>query len=289
MEYVFHLIVLASIYGILAMSLDLAVGYTGLPVLGHAAFALVGAYTAALVSLELGLSPWLGLLAGGVLGALAGGLVGMACVELRGDYLALATFAFGEVVTVIARTWKGLTHGPLGLPGIPPLAIGGTALDTPLSFAVLVVPLALGCWWLLHRVVTSPFGRVAMAIRDDEEAAMALGKATPRFKNEVLGVSASLAGFAGALYVYYVSFIDPTSFTVMDSFDILLMAALGGLGSLRGPALGAILLVSLPEALRFVGFAGAANAEVRRILYGLILVVVVMYRPQGLVGRYRWR
>ncbi|MEN9978748.1 MAG: branched-chain amino acid ABC transporter permease [candidate division WOR-3 bacterium] len=289
MEYFLHILVICGIYAILTMSLDIIVGYTGIPALGHAAFSLIGAYTSSLLAMKLGVSPWAGLLAGGILASLAGLLFSYPAVRLRGDYLALATFGFGLIAWNIAKNWVSLTRGPMGIPGIPQFSLFGFPLTAVWHYLILVTLFAILTFTLLSTLIQRPFGRVLKSIREDEIAALALGKNTPLFKLKVFMVGGFFAGIAGALYAHYITFIDPSSFTVMESITILLMVIFGGLGTLKGAVIGAFLLIVIPESLRFLGLPSSIAAPLRQMIYGLILVVLMLYRPQGIIGRYQWK
>ena len=275
------------------MSLDVIVGYTGIPSLGHAAFSLIGAYTSSLLALNLGVSPWLGLLAGGILASIAGVIVTFPALRLKGDYLALATFGFSIIAYSVAKNWVGLTRGPMGLPGIPQFEIKLLGISFSLSkvwqYLILVIVIAVVTYLLLSMLLRRPFGRVLKSIREDEIASQTLGKDTPLFKLKVFMVGGFFAGIAGALYAHYITFIDPSSFTVMESITILLMVIFGGMGTLKGAVIGAFLLIVIPESLRFVGLPSSIAAPIRQMLYGLILVILMVYRPQGIIGRYKWK
>jgi len=289
MEYILHILVMTGIYIILTMSLNLVVGYTGLPSLGHAAFSCVGAYTSALLALNLGLSPWLGLLIGACVAALLGVVVGFPSLRLKGDYLALATFGLGVIVYSVSKNWVSLTRGPMGLPGIPGFSIFGFQLSAIWAYLVLVIIFVFLTYFVIGRVVNSPFGRILRAIRDDEIATLAMGKDVNRHKILVFVIGAFFAGIAGSLYAHYITFIDPSSFTVMESIIILLMVVFGGMGSLLGSLVGAGILVIFPELLRFLGMPSAVAAPLRQMIYGLLLIILMLKRPQGILGRYRFR
>jgi branched-chain amino acid transport system permease protein len=289
MEYFLHILVIVGIYSILAMSLDVIVGYTGIPSLGHAAFSLIGAYTSALLALNLGVSPWFGLLAGGILASLLGVIVAFPALRLKGDYLALATFGFGIIAYTVAKNWVGLTRGPMGLPGIPGFRILGYQLQEIWQYLILVIIITIITYLLLSLLLRRPFGRVLKSIREDEIASQTLGKDTALFKLKVFMIGGFFAGIAGALYAHYITFIDPSSFTVMESITILLMVIFGGMGTLKGAVLGAFLLIAIPEGLRFIGLPSSIAAPIRQMLYGLILVLLMIYRPQGIIGIYRRR
>ena len=288
MDYVLHIMVIASIYVILALSLNLIVGFTGLPALGHAAFYGIGAYTAALLALNLGLSPWLGLLAGAITAGLLGFVISFAAVRLKGDYLALATLGAGVIVYSIAKNWVAVTRGPMGLPGIPGFTFLSYPLDGVWAYLILVLAFVGITTFVIGRIVNSPFGRILKAIREDEIGAQAMGRDVNYYKVMVFMIGAAFAGVAGSLYAHYITFIDPSSFTLMESITILLMVIFGGLGSLRGSIVGAVILVVLPELLRFLGMPSSIAAPLRQMIYGLLLVLLMIKRPQGLMGHYRF-
>lgn len=289
MEYILHILVITGIYIILTLSLNLVVGYTGLPSLGHAAFSCVGAYTSALLALNLGLSPWLGLLIGACVAALLGVVIGFPSLRLKGDYLALATFGLGVIVYSVAKNWVSLTRGPMGLPGIPGFSILGFQLSEIWSYLILVTLFVFLTYFTLGRVVNSPFGRILRGIREDEIATLAMGKDVDRHKILVFVIGAFFAGIAGSLYAHYITFIDPSSFTIMESILILLMVVFGGMGSLSGSFVGAAILVIFPELLRFLGMPSAVAAPLRQMIYGLLLIVLMLKRPQGILGQYKFR
>lgn len=288
MEYLLHILVIAGIYIILTLSLNLIVGYTGLPALGHAAFFAVGAYISALLALNFGISPWIGLIVGASFAALTGVVIGASSLRLKGDYFALVTIAFAFIVYYTVKNWVSVTRGPMGLPGIPGFSIFGLSLDSTFSYFILVFVFVLITIFIVRRIVDSPFGRVLKSIREDEIAAEALGKDTTKHKLLAFVIGAFFAGIAGSLYAHYITFIDPSSFTIMESILILLMVIFGGMGSIKGSILGAIILVVFPELLRFLGMPSAIAAPTRQMIYGLVLIILMIKRPQGLMGRFRF-
>lgn len=289
MEYILHILVITGIYIILTLSLNLVVGYTGLPSLGHAAFSCIGAYTSSLLALNYGLSPWLGLLIGACAAALSGIVIGFPSVRLKGDYLALATLGLGVIVYSIAKNWVSITNGPMGLPGIPGFSVFGFQLSEIWSYLILVSLCVFLTYFVINRVINSPFGRILKGIREDEIATLAMGKNVNRHKILIFIIGAFFAGIAGSLYAHYITFIDPSSFTVMESITILLMVVFGGMGSLSGSFVGALILVIFPELLRFLGMPSSVAAPLRQMIYGLLLVVLMLKRPQGILGRYKFR
>ena len=271
------------------MSLNLVVGYTGLAALGHAAFFAMGAYTSSLLSLNYGISPWLGLFIGACFAALVGVVIGIPSLRLKGDYLAIATFGSGVIVYSIAKNWVSLTRGPMGLPGIPGFSVFGLQISAIWSYLILVAFFVFLTYFAISRVVDSPFGRILRGIREDEIATLAMGKDVNRHKILVFVVGAFFAGIAGSLYAHYITFIDPSSFTVMESITILLMVVFGGMGSLRGSFVGAAILIIFPEMLRFLGMPSSIAAPMRQMIYGLLLIGLMLKRPQGILGKYKFK
>ena len=289
MEYLLHILVITGIYIILTLSLNLVVGYTGLAALGHAAFSCVGAYASSLLALNYGVSPWLGLLVGACVAAILGVFIGAPSLRLKGDYLAIATFGLGVIVYSVAKNWMSVTRGPMGLPGIPGFSFFGIQLSSVWTYLILVAFFVFLTYFVIRRVVKSPFGRILRGIREDEIATLAMGKNVNKHKIMVFVIGAFFAGIAGSLYAHYITFIDPSSFTVMESITILLMVVFGGMGSLGGSFVGAAILVIFPELLRFLGMPSSVAAPLRQMIYGLLLIVLMLYRPQGILGRYRWK
>lgn len=286
MDYLLHILILIGIYVILAESLNLIVGYTGLLSIAHAAFYGIGAYVAALMALRLG-SPFLiNIFCAVIISGLLGGLVGIPSLRIKDHYFVIATFAFQVITFSILNNWVSFTGGPMGLPGIPRPVIFGWVVSSHIEFIVLVGAFSALACWICHRIVASPFGRVLTAIREDEVFTLAAGKNVAVYKVIVFMIGSGIAAIAGALYAHYISFIDPTSFTVMESIFIISIVIIGGAGSLWGPVIGAIVLVTMPEILRFVGMPSSVAANMRQILYGGLLVAFMMWRPQGLAGKY---
>ena len=282
--YLIHLLILIGIYLILAISLQLAIGFTGLLNLGHIAFFAIGAYTSALLALN-GFPFWFAFLAAGIVSMLFGFLLAWPTNKLKGDYLALATLAFSFIIYAVALNWIGLTRGPLGLPGIPKPSLFGISFSSNFSFLVLTVIIALITYFLIKRITSSPFGKVLEAVRDDELAAKVMGKNTFKMKAVSLGVSAFFAGIAGSLYAHYITFIDPSSFTLLQLIPILTIVIIGGLASLKGTLIATIIIVLLPEPLRFIGFSSSIIGPMRQIIYAFILLLILLYRPKGIDGR----
>lgn len=288
MEYLAHVLLLIAIYTILATSLDLLTGHAGLLSIAQAAFYGLGAYTSALLAVQFGAPFPVGILAGMVVASLVSFVVSLPSLRLHDDYFVIATFGFQMILSSVFNNSMELTRGPFGIPGIPRPVIFGWSITSHIEFLLLAAIVAGFAHLAVSRITTSPFGRVLRAIREDEVFVKSLGKNTLYFKVTAFAVSAALAASAGSFYAHYITYIDPTSFTVMESILVISMVVIGGAGSRWGPLIGAVVLVTLPEALRFLGLPDQVAANMRQIIYGLLLVVMMMVRPQGLVGKYRF-
>jgi branched-chain amino acid transport system permease protein len=282
--YLVHLLILIGIYTILAISLQLSVGFTGLLNLGHIAFYALGAYTSALLAFN-GFPFWFCFLSAGILAMIFGFLLSLPTNKLKGDYLALATMGFSFVVYAVLLNWTSLTRGPLGLPGIPKPKIFGISFSDNFSFLILVAIIALISYLIIKRITISPFGKVLEAIRDNELVVRVLGKNTFKMKSLALMISSFFAGIAGSLYAHYITFIDPSSFTLLQLIPVLSIVIIGGLASLEGTILATIILMLLPEPLRFIGFPSSIVGPARQILYALLLLLILIYKPKGFYGR----
>lgn len=288
MNYLLHILVLVNIYAVLSLSLNLLVGYAGLLSLCHAAFYGIGAYTGALLMVDAGLGFWSALPLAVVMTVLLSFSISVPALRLKGDYFVLASLGFQGIVFSVLRNWTSLTRGPYGISGIPQPTFFGIEISSPLAYVFFTGAIALVCVGLLHLIGHSPFGRALKTIREDELAASALGKNVFRLKVKAFAISAGFAAVPGVLLAGYLSYIDPTSFTLLESIFILSIIIIGGTGNTSGPLLGAVLLIFLPEALRFLGVPNAIAANLRQITYGLILIIVLRFRPQGLSGEYRF-
>jgi len=289
MDYILHILIVTCLYAILAVSLNLISGYTGIISLGHAAFYGIGAYSVALGTSRWDASFWLVLLIAVFASVTVGVVVGIPSLRIRGDYFIIATFAFQVIAFSVMNNWISFTGGPMGIAGIPQPLIFGLPVTSRLGFFVLAMIFSTLCYIAVLRIVRSPFGRILRAIREDEVLASALGKNVAYYKIQVFIMGAVIAAVAGVLYGYYISFVDPSSFTVLESVFIISIVIIGGAGNVWGSLIGATLLVILPEALRFVGMPSSIAANVRQILYGAALVACMMFRPQGIMGEFAFR
>lgn len=278
---------------ILAMSLNLVNGYTGQFSLGHAGFMAIGAYTSAFLSTKLPAPEpmFLHLLyfvfysaVSGLLAAFAGWLVGQPSLRLKGDYLAIVTLGFGEIIRVIILNNNALggARGFFGIPGPSPISIGDFSLNPFYSFYLIAILWVLICFFAIIRLVHSTHGRAFMSIREDEIAADSLGINTTQVKVRAFVLSSFFAGVGGALFAHCSNFIAPSSFSMLMSINVVIMVVLGGMGSMTGPILAAVIITVLPEALRpLQEFTGQ---DYRMIIYSLILIILMLVRPQGLLG-----
>src|ERR1700694_196554 len=246
MNYLWHILVMINIYAILAASLNLAVGYSGLLSAFHAAFYGIGAYTATLLMVEAGFGFFAALGLAIIVTALFSLVIAIPSLRLKGDYFVLATLGFQIIVVSIFYNWVGLTRGSNGIPGVPVPRIFGLEINSVFLyflFSSFFATVTLGVIWLL---IHSPFGRLLRAVRDDEIATAGLGKNVPRLKTMSFALAAAMAAIPGALFAGYVRYIDPTSFTLMEAIFILSIVVIGGSGSFWGPILGAAFMVLLP-------------------------------------------
>ncbi len=282
--YIIHLLIIVGIYVVLATSLNIALGYAGLLNLGHIAFFGIGAYTSALL-VEGGAPFLVGFIAAGVMAGIFGYLLVLATGRLKGDYLALATLGFNFVIYSVLLNWTSLTRGPLGIPGIDKPVIFGLEIASNEMYLIFVSVVAVLVVYILHKIVSSPFGRLLQAARDDEVGLRVLGKNTFALKWKAMVISSFFAGIAGSLFAHYISYIDPSSFTLPEIILILTIVIVGGAASLKGSVVGAFVIILVPEALRFLSLPSSIVGPARQIFYALILIGILLYRPRGLFGR----
>jgi branched-chain amino acid transport system permease protein len=263
------------IFVILSASLNLITGSAGLLSLGHAAFFGVGAYTAALLSTRFGWPFWLTLPAAGAMAALVGAVVAVPTMRLTSIYFAVATLGIGEMIYVTMLNWVGLTRGPMGVRSIPGITLFGA--EGMVFSMVVTAAVMLAALWVVHRLMHSYYGNSLRALREDDACADAMGIDVGRLKLQSFGVACCLAGFAGALFAHTTGFISPESFRFGESILVLSMVVVGGLGSLYGSVIGAVILTVLPELLRDLG-------SWRMITVGGVLFFSILFLPRGLVG-----
>ena len=288
MNYLLHIFIMINIYFILSLSLNLLVGYTGLLSICHAAFYGIGAYISTLFMIKLGMNFFPALLIGVLGAAIASLIVAIPSLRLKGDYFILTSLGFQVIVFGILYNWVAVTRGPYGIPGIPRPKVLGFEFGSIPTYFILSGIFALLAIFVLWRFTSSPFGRVLKAIREDELATKALGKNVTNFKILAFMIAAGIAAIAGSLYAGYVTYIDPTSFTLDESIFILSIIIIGGAGNLRGPIIGSAILIVLPEALRFLGIPDTIAPNVRQMIYGALLIILMRLRTQGIAGEYKF-
>ena len=276
-SYVIQVLINAWLFAMLALSLTLVAGTTGQVSLGHAALLAIGAYTSALLSLNLSVPVGVAIICGGLMSAALGTLLISPSFRLRGHYVSIATLAIGEIVSLVILNWEPVTHGPIGISGIPPLSLFGYELVSPaavywFSFAIMVL-LAL----LQVRLLGSHLGRSFRAIRDDDVAARAYGLGLNRYKALAFIYGGFAAGVSGGIAAHLYSYINHETFNTQQSILALTIVILGGLGNVAGAIVGSVALVGLPEVFRIA-------AEYRILIYGVALLLLVRFRPQGLLG-----
>lgn len=281
--YQVNIMITALIYVVLALGLNIVVGLSGLLVLGYAAFYAVGAYTYALLNHHFGLGFWTVLPIGAGLGAFFGILLGTPVLRLRGDYLAIVTLGFGEIVRLVLENWGEVTQGPSGVSGISRPSLLGMKLsvsDSTVYMYYIMIGLVLLTIFVVNRLKNSRIGRAWMALREDEIACQAMGIDKTKTKLTAFALGAAWAGLMGVVFAGKTVFVNPASFTFLESAMILAMVVLGGMGSIVGVVLGALVLILLPEFLRDFSLY-------RMLIFGAAMVVVMVLRPQGLVTGQR--
>jgi branched-chain amino acid transport system permease protein len=288
MNYLLHIFIMLCIYGILALSLNLLIGYAGLFSICHAAFYGIGAYASTLLMIKAGLNFFPALIGGIFVSSLFAFLIAYPSLRLRGDYFILATLGFQLIVYSILYNWIGLTRGPYGIPGIPRASLFGFEFDSIPLFLLLSSVIFLLVLFFVKKLYFSPFGRALKAIREDEIAASAMGKNLPLLKIWAFTVAGGVAAISGSLYATYVTYIDPTSFTLDESIFLIAVVLVGGSGNMKGPLVGALFMILLPEALRFLGLPDTIAPNVRQMIYGVLLIILMRYRPQGIAGEYKF-
>ena len=277
-DYFIHVVSLALIFGVAALGMQLLLGYAGLLSVGQAAFLGIGAYTSAMLTKEHG---WPFLAAFFAAGALSGvvSLVLVPITRLRGIYLGVATLGFTIIVHLIMVNEEWLTGGTLGVLGIPHPSIGAWKLGSEVAVYYLCLVVLVIVFLAFHRLGDSRFGRALQAIQLDEDAARASGINITLVKSQCFVVAAVVTGFAGSLFAHHAQYLNPNDFTFWKSIEILIMAAVGGVGSLAGAVIGAFVVVILPEALRAID-------QWRMVIYGSLLVVFMGLGPRGMAGLF---
>jgi branched-chain amino acid transport system permease protein len=286
MEYVLSLAVFAALYTIAALSLNLLIGHAGIFSVAHATFFGIGAYaTGILTTRAIGLFP-LALLLGALVAGAAGWVFARATLRVSGDYMVVASFALLVIFGQVFTNWTGLIGGGTGLPAIPrPGFDDGSLLGANGWFCGLCIAVAVLAYFVSHRLVHSPFGRVLRALRENEDATASLGKFVRRFRALVFTVSSAMAAVAGSLYAHYMSYVSPLDFTVQLTVLILTMVIVAGTRRLWAVPLAAVLVMAVTDGVRYVELPEQIKPGAQQILYGLLLVLFAVLLPEGLFGR----
>ena len=280
-SYYQHLMILVLIWVIIGSSWNLLAGYTGQVSFGHAAFFGIGAYTAGILNTKLALSPWWGMAFGGFTAIILGVLIGYLCFRLRGPYFALATLASGEILRLVANNWTNFTEGMVGI-----LIMQTFVSKLPYYYIILCI--AAGCIGVIYLAMNSKWGYYFVSIREDQDAAASLGINTTLYKNVSLMISSFFTGTAGAFYMNYMGFIDPSVVFSLHHISIqaILVGIIGGVATLWGPAIGALVMVGIQELFRTAVFGLAPKwvSQGHALAFGLLVVLTILYLSNGLVG-----
>jgi len=280
-DYYRHILIIALMWVVIGSSWNLLSGYTGQVSFGHAIFFGIGAYTAGLCTTQLDISAWYGMLLGGPVALLIGLVIGWICFRLRGPYFALPPFAVGEIFRLVATEWVDFTEGMQGILIIQ-------TFRSKIPYYYLALGLAAACIYSIHTVMNSKWGYYFLAIREDQDAAEALGISSFRYKSLSLMISAFFTGLAGAFYMNYMAFIDPQVVFSLHFISIMaiLVGIIGGVGTLWGPPAGAFIMVLLQETFRsaFFGMLPKWVSEAHVLVFGLLVIFVIRYMANGIVG-----
>lgn len=275
--YTLHIYCLVGIYTIVAMGLNLVFGYAGQISLGHAAYFAIGAYVSAMTTIDLGLPFGVGLLAAVAVTFALGYLVGMPSLKLTGAYLAMATIGFGEIVKMTLVNWEHVTRGPTGISRIPQPSLFGMSFNTPLLRYYFVLSVAVLAFIVYWNLVRSHYGSRFVAVRDSPKAALAMGINLQQTKVLAFAISTAFAGVGGCLYAHINRYIAPDAFGFGESINLVMMTVIGGMGTLFGPLVGAVVVVYLRESLQVL-------ADYNMLIYGLMLMILMIFVPRGMMG-----
>ena len=289
MTYVLHLAVMLGLYGMLALAANLAIGFGGLLSLSTAAFYGLGAYLYGILVTRAGLPFAIALPATVACVALFGGIFACITLRFRGETFTVATMAVQMVLFGVFYNWTDVTGGAYGFPDIPRPTLFVIDFDSPGAFCALTLLVAAGMAVLMYFLGRTRFALALRSVRDDEPAAATLGIAPWRIFALALVLAAAFSALPGALFAAYVSYVDPAGFTIGESVLVLAMLVVGGSGNVRGPLIGAVLLVLLPEALRFAGMPSDVAGPLREVIFGMLLVILMYFKPKGIAGDFAIR
>ena len=286
MEYLTHTLNLALVYVLLTVSLNLILGYGGMASMAHAAFFCIGGYLSAIVTMHWGCNFLVGIGLAIIVTAAVGGALAAPFIRVHEEYLILFTIAFQMVVFLLMLSLPGITGGDSGIFGVPGPRLFGLAPQGPIHFLPFMVVFVLMVYFVAFKITHSPFGRVLKGIREDEMSVTSLGKDVKKFKIMIFMVGTGIAAGAGGIFAHYSQFINPSIGTLDESILIIAMVVLGGTANLWGSAVGAFLLILIPEGLTFLPGASDLIVPLRSFIYGLLLILFMRFRPEGLVPEY---
>lgn len=286
MEYLTHTLNLALVYVLLTVSLNLILGYGGMASMAHAAFFCIGGYLSAIVTMHWGCNFLVGVGLAIIVTAAVGGALAAPFIRVHEEYLILFTIAFQMVVFLLMLSLPGITGGDSGIFGVPGPRLFGLATQGPITFLPFMVVFVLMVYFVAFKITHSPFGRVLKGIREDERSVTSLGKDVKKFKVMIFMVGTGIAAGAGGIFAHYSQFINPSIGTLDESILIIAMVVLGGTANLWGSAVGAFLLILIPEGLTFLPGASDLIVPLRSFIYGLLLILFMRFRPEGLVPEY---
>ncbi len=276
-KYILHIIISCFIYSCLSLSLNLIIGVSGQFSLGHVTFYGIGAYATTLLMMKADMSFWLATIISAVLVGICGWLLALPTLNLRGDYLAVVTLGFGEIFRLFVTNSINLTRGPMGIPGIPAPRIGSFKINSKVEFYFMALILLILVLVFMSRLMNSGVGMSMLTVKEDDIAASAIGIYPVKYKLWAFVIGAVIAGIMGSFYAVYLAFISPSSFQYSESISMVSMVVLGGMGSIPGSVLGAIILTVLPEVLR-------SFSQYRMIIFGAAMVVMMIFKPNGIWG-----
>lgn len=281
------ILIYSGIYALMAMGQNVITGYGGMLSLTQAGFFAIGSYATAILTTQFGWSFWGTLPVAFVVSALFGLLIGLPTLRLKGDYLAIATLGFGEIVRNVLNNWDSLTNGPMGIQRIPMPVIFGFTINPykKYAFLVMVIVFVIIAYMLFQRLARSRMGRALSAVREDEIAAQSMGINITKYKVYAFILGASVAGIAGSLQATFTLSVTPGTYTFMVSVMVLCMVVLGGMGNFKASILGAFIIQFISYFPQLTGLSSVIPPQFKQILFGLILVVMMIWRPQGILGR----
>ena len=284
LDYFYNLITLLAFLSLLTLSLNIITGYIGYLNLGHVGFWAFGAYTFAILTFS-GVNFLLAMLAAGIIAGITGFILGLPTLRLKSHFIAIVSLGFLYITYSLIINLDGITRGPLGIAGIPRPSLFGYDFQDNFSLMLLTLTISAICGFILYRVLHSPFGKVLETIREDEIAAKALGKNTYMYKLQAFILSAFFAGIAGALSASYFNYIGPGGFGIHQEIFFVAALMVGGAGSYWGSFLGTAIILSIEEISRFAPLAPNLVGPIRAIIYALILICVMLWRPNGILGK----